>query len=66
MHLIFRGFDAEFDRALPGRGCELLQAFAEVGNLALVAGFVLGLLVAFVVPDLVRSLVRWVRGRDAA
>lgn len=65
-HLVFRGLDAEFDRAIPGLGCKLLEAFAQVGNMALVVGFFFGLLVVFVVPDLVRSLVRQLRGCDAA
>lgn len=66
MHLIYRGLEGQFERYSPGRGCELLEAIAAVGNAALLAGFGAGLFAAYFGRDLVRYVIRRRRGRHAA
>lgn len=65
-HLILRGLEGQFERAVPGRGCELLEAVAVVGNAALLAGFAAGLFTAYFGRDLVLYVIRRRGGRNAA
>ena len=46
----------EAERASPGGGCELLTAFAAVGDVALIAGVVTGIALAYSAYELAGSI----------
>jgi hypothetical protein len=55
---MLRNSMADAERATPGKGCELISAFSAVGDMGLLVGLVIGLVLAYFIHDVIDLILR--------